>query len=193
MKVNNLFSKEKWENYFSKLELKDYLTLFFMIVSIIIMLFVYLFPIESTEIIRDNPTINLHNTLIHPEILYELEKNQEREYAQKDELKNIELNKNNNVLTLKFLETDDSKRFIIVLLADPNNMIRFSSVKFNENMTNDFDINEFPMHKITNEKNIKIKIPYSNNYIYGNWHLNVYIYNNQKELTAVVSKPIDYK
>lgn len=193
MKVNNLFSNEKWKNIFSDIQLKDYIILFFTILTIIIMLYIYLFPMQPTEITRDNPTIYLHNTLTPPEILYKLEKNQEYTYTQKDELKNIELNKNNNFLTLKLLETDNSKRFVIVLLADPNNIIRFCNIKFNENITNNFDINELPMHEITNDKNIKIKIPYSNNYIYGNWHLNVYIYNNEKELTAVVSKPIDYK
>ena len=193
MTGEKFFSKEKLKSGFSDMSFKDYATLFFAIISICVMLFMYFLPIQPTEIIKDNPKINLHDTLISNEILYELENYQESIYTQKDELENININKNNNILTLKFLETDDSKRFIIVLLSDPNNMIRFSNIKFEKNNTNDFDINKSAIHEITIKNNIKINIPHYYNYISGTWHLNVYLYNTEKELTAVISKPIDYK
>jgi len=188
---NIIFSKEKWKNIFSNMEIKDYLTLFFMILSIIIMLCIYLFPIQPTEKIGDNPTIHLENALMSPEILYDLEKYKKDSFL-KDEVKYMNLDKDRKIFTLRLLETDDSKRFIIILLADPNNIIRYSNIEFNEKSTIDFDIHNITMHPISNEKNIKIKIPpYDKYYIYGNWHLNVYIYNQKNELTTVISKQID--
>lgn len=172
------------------MEFKDYVTTCLMILSITIMLIIWLFPMHPTEKIGDNPTIGLHNALISQDILYYLETN--KESVQKDEMKYLNFDKNENIFILKFIETDDSKRFIIVLLVDPNNIIRFSSIPFNENFTDDFNVYNLPIHEISNEKNIKIKIPsYDNCYIYGNWHLNVYIYNREKGLTAVISKPIN--
>ena len=191
MKIYNyILLKNKFKNIFSNMKFKDYITILLMILSITMMLIVWLFPIHPTEKIGDNPTISLHNALISQDVLYYLEAN--KESVQKDEMKYLNFDKNKNIFILKFVETDDSKRFIIVLLVDPNNIIRFSSIPFNENFTDDFNVYNLPMHEISNEKNIKIKIPsYDNYYIYGNWHLNVYIYNQEKELTAVISKPID--
>jgi len=143
---------------------------------------------EKNDLIEPNPTIFLHKTLLSQEKLIVLEKNAVS--YKLDQMNLIEFNKNENILTLKGMESGKSKRFIIVLLSDSNNVIRFSNIVINENLTNS-DLNNLLVYDILIEKPIKIKVPSLDNYyIFGEWHLNIYLYNEEKELTAIITMPI---
>lgn len=183
--------KINFKNFWLDLELKEKISIVLLLIPIIVMLVAWQFPVYPNENIKENPIIYLQKTLASQEIIYKLGEN--KEALQKDELKNQVLNKD-NTFVLKFLGTDASKRFVICVFVDPNNIIRYSSTPFNRNFTDNLDLNKFSMHEISIEKNIKIQIPINNdNYLFGTWHLNVYILNQEKELTAVISKPIDFK
>lgn len=174
-------------------QINIYISIIMIIIMVIGILPLYnIYPhFNSQEKIEANPTLYLFETLLPQDTLFYLEKNQKS--VQNDEILEDNLYKENNIYILKFIETKDSNRYILVLFIDPNNIIRFVNLPNNENFTENFDINDLQMPEISHEKNIKIRIPSIDNYyIYGEWHLNIYLYNEKKELTTFISKPIIY-
>ena len=183
------------DTYFSFIGLYyPQITIFLMILTITFMAISYAFPIHTPDKIDDNRRIILEKSpLLYQDniILFEsVEK-----CLQTDEIlnKKTHFDYEQNIFILKFLETEKDKRFIIVILIDPNGIIRYSNIPLNENLAENFNISQLLKHDISNKKNIKISIPpHDYNNIYGEWHLNIYLYNEEKELTAIISKPINY-
>jgi len=145
-----------------------------------------------SEKVGYNPDIRLEKTLLSQQYLVYFENvNKSREL---DKLESFEIfNQDNSIekqATLKFAETDNSNKYIFVALTDPNNVIRFVSMPVDNNLINE-SLSSI-LRKISVQKQIKIKIPASNELnIQGTWHLNIYLYNSEKELSLVITRPLD--
>ena len=148
----------------------------------------FLFP----EKVGYNPDIRLEKTLLSQQHLVLFENvNKSKEL---DKLESFDFfNQDNSIekqVTLKFAETDNSNRYIFVALTDPNNVIRFVSMPVDNDLINE-SLSSI-LRKISVQKQIKIKIPAPNELnIQGTWHLNIYLYNSEKELSLVVIRPLD--
>ena len=149
----------------------------------------FLFP----EKVGFNPEIRLEKTLLSQQHLICFEKvNKSKEI---DKLESFEIlntgNSNEKQVTLKLAEADNSDKFIFIALTDPNNIIRFVSMPIdNDNLIN--ESLSSALRRISVQKQIKIKIPTSNEFnIQGTWHLNIYLYNSEKELSLVITRPLD--
>lgn len=149
----------------------------------------FLFP----EKVGFNPEIRLEKTLLSQQHLICFEKvNKSKEI---DKLESFEIlntgNSNEKQVTLKLAEADNSDKFIFIALTDPNNIIRFVSMPIdNDNLIN--ESLSSALRRISVQKQIKIKIPTSNEFnIQGTWHLNIYLYNSKKELSLVITRPLD--
>ncbi|MCK5660518.1 MAG: hypothetical protein KAH86_04100 [Methanosarcinales archaeon] len=173
---------------YSDITTEGKIMIFLSVVVILLMLFTIVSNLSENndEFIR----INLAKTQLASEHTVFLEKQRSNQLDEIEYLTGEDL-KTKDYFILKFIETYKYKRFIVVILADPNNIMRFSNIPFNENLTDEFTINDLDMQEISNEKHIQIKIPsLENYYIYGEWHLNIYVYNENSELTAIISKPL---
>lgn len=162
------------------------------VLTIIILILTYsLIPHEK---IGSNPKIILDKTLISQEKLIFLERG--KQSIQSDEIEYLDIlsyNNKDNIFTLKFIETNPTKRFIVVSLTDPNNIVRFINIPIDETLINEYNLSKLDMQQIYNDMYIKIIIPSLDRYsIYGEWHLKIYLYNAEKELTAVIGEPLDY-
>ncbi len=150
----------------------------------------FLFP----EKIEYNPEIRLERSLLAQQDLIFLEKG--KKIYSEDKIESFEVtdsNLNEKQIYLKFVESDDTERFIFVALTDPNNIVRFVSKSlYSENP--DIFVNT-SLRTIMIQKPIKIRIPASpasnDLNIEGVWHLNIYLYSSQKELSLVITKPMD--
>jgi hypothetical protein len=148
----------------------------------------FLFP----EKVGYNPDIRLEKTLLSQQYLVYFENvNKSKEL---DKLESFEFfNSDNSIekqVILKLAETDNSNKYIFVALTDPNNIIRFVSMPLDNNLIN--ESLSSTLRKISVQKQIKIKIPATNELnIQGTWHLNIYLYNSEKELSLVITRPLD--
>ena len=148
----------------------------------------FLFP----EKVGYNPDIRLEKTLLSQQYLVNFENvNKSKEL---DKLESFEIfNPDNSIekqVTLKLAETDNSNKYIFVALTDPNNIIRFVSMPLDNNLIN--ESLSSTLRKISVQKQIKIKIPALNHLnIQGTWHINIYVYNFEKELSLVITRPLD--
>ena len=148
----------------------------------------FLFP----EKVGYNPDIRLEKTLLSQQYLVNFENvNKSKEL---DKLESFEIfNPDNSIekqVTLKLAETDNSNKYIFVALTDPNNIIRFVSMPLDNNLIN--ESLSSTLRKISVQKQIKIKIPALNDLnIQGTWHINIYVYNFEKELSLVITRPLD--
>ncbi len=148
----------------------------------------FLFP----EKVSYNPEIKLEKTLLSQQYLIYFEnvtKSSELDKIESFEILDTDLNEKQ--IILKFTETDNSDRFIFVALTDPNNIIRFVSMPLaNENVIN--RSLSFALRRISVQKQVRIIMPISNEFnIQGTWHLNIYVYNSAKELSLVITRPLD--
>jgi len=178
-----------FKQVYSEITTEGKIMIILSVIMILIMLVTYFNT--SSETNDEFIGINLVKTQLSPELFLFLENYKKSNQPDEIEYLDDEDLNTNDFFTLKFIETYKYKRFIVVTLADPNNIIRFSNIQLNENLTDEFTINELDMQEISNKKHIKIKIPsLENYYIYGEWHLNIHVYNENKDLTAIISKPL---
>lgn len=143
-----------------------------------------------------NSEIQLTRTCLSQQDLLFLESLNKSYVTDKIEIFNLSnISDNNKYVYFKLSEIDDPNRIILVTFADPNNIVRFSSSHIYENQINQRNLSNLSLQNLSVKTYEKIRLPYLNNYnfenIEGIWHLNVYVFNPQYELTLVASKPID--
>lgn len=165
----------------------------------LVLVFSILLLIASTTLqLREtayNPDIHLDSTFLPQQTLFNIENsNHSIDSDNIEKLDTTNLNCTKKYILLKLIENDESNldRKLLVLLSDPNNIVRFSSVNINGSNTLQNNISSLRLHKILVNKYIKVNIPdLSNMHIYGIWHLNIYVFNQENELTFVASIPVD--
>lgn len=183
--TNNILTRNFWT--FERIT-----TIVIILIGIVTLIYTAHPAILFPEKVDYNPEIRLARTLITQQDLIFLEKGIKSINDDKIEsYKVTDLNSNEKQVSLNFVETDDMERFIFVALADPNNMVRFvSNSVYGENLDIFFNSTLRP---ISVQRQVRIRIPASNDLnIEGVWHLNIYLYNSQKELSLVISKPMDF-
>ena len=146
-----------FKQVYSEITTEGKIMIILSVIMILIMLVTYFNT--SSETNDEFIGINLVKTQLSPELFLFLENYKKSNQPDEIEYLDDEDLNTNDFFTLKFIETYKYKRFIVVTLADPNNIIRFSNIQLNENLTDEFTINELDMQEISNKKHIKIKIP----------------------------------
>lgn len=163
-------------------------------ISVPIIMIVGLYIDIQPEDIGDNPEIKLNEVdkLIHIRDLIILE-SVPKSYPQ-DELVFLSLfDSSDNVCKIKYLDVSNPNRLIVVLFVDPNGLVRFSNTNLNENINNELYFDSLEMGTVDIGKNIKIKTPtLDDSNIYGEWHLVVYLYDENEHLTKYTSIQYDY-
>ena len=143
----------------------------------------------------DYSEIKLEKTLLSQQYLINFEnvnKSIELEKLESFEYLNADIsNEKQVILKIAEYDSDSSDKFIFIALTDPNNIIRFVSMPLDDETLINEPLSSV-LRKISVQKRIKIKIPASDELnIEGTWHLNIYLYNSEKELSLVIIRPLD--
>jgi hypothetical protein len=164
------------------------LTVFFAYQSYTVQIQAWQHPVQPTKILEENPKIILGNGMLIPyyKILFLENVNA---CTLPDDI-NLNSSKNKDEIYLQFTPTADPSRYLIVLLSDPNNIVRLGNIPLDDNNENFSQIFQ-SLNPLLIDRIVIIKKPLINDCaVYGEWHLNIFIYNKNKQLTNKICVPV---